>query len=106
MMDIQVLERFLAARERLFKIIYANFWNSFGKGYEGVISLTLPSCLDDRQGVEDCIVTLDSSIQFTRNNAWSGSTLSSVVDKMNKDIDLYEANLNRQSHQPDSHGPQ
>ena len=96
MVEIQALERFLAARERLFKIIHARIGNSFGKGYEGIISLTLPSCLDDRHNDEDCTITLDSSISFTRNNVWSGSTLSILVDKMNADIDLYEKNINRQ----------
>jgi hypothetical protein len=101
----QDLMAFVSARERLLKIIHREIGScNFGKGYEGIVSITFPSCLDEHFGDHSCIVSLEAARQFTRNNVWSGVSLSAVVDKMNKDIDLYEKNLTRHTDQPDNHG--
>ena len=85
---------FSILRERL-----VDFW---GRGYEGIIRLTLPSCSDAQCGYS---LSLESVVIVTGNNAWFGSALSEVVDKMDADIDLwYEKNSNQQSNISDSIG--
>ena len=65
--------------------------------------LTFPSCTDELYGDRTYSVVVDSTLLGSKN-VWSGSSLSEVADKMNKDIDLHEENINRLTHNPDSDG--
>ena len=101
----EALLAFLSARDRLLRHIRAQIGDStFGKSYEGLLSLTFPSCLEATYGGGEYTVVLEAAVSFSRNNAWSGSTLPVLTDNMNKDIDLYEANLKQQSDHTPSTG--
>jgi len=99
---VEAFVAFLSARDRLLRHIRARIGdNTFGKSYEGLLSLTFPSCLEEEYRSGEYTVVLEAAIMFSRTNAWSGSTLSALTDAMNKDIDLYEANLTKQpNHSP------
>ena len=101
--DLIGTEKFLCARERILQILRIQIGDQrMGKGFEGIVRLTFPSCTDELCNDTTYSVTVDSTTVFSRNNAWSGSSLSDVADKMNKDIDLYEALINRQPDNPDN----